>query len=361
MWIYGANSIHLAAKFMPQGLELLLSCLNHNSRVVDAKTDYECSPLHVAAANNDSLSTRYLPKFLKIALLSKCISFPYLLYLFIIFSVLLSYGANVDQEDSKGYTPLFYAASNCCLESLIELLDKGHADVHHVAKDNKKTALSKAHNYEAVMILTKYGAETNKKKDDLKRLMERHNTSSPRAILSQCISEVNEELLVLDLGHFKHTTKKDNEMYWHSLVQDHGKSELLLHPIFQVFLGLKWNQVKRFFWFNLLVDIIFVVSLTCSAYHFLNLIYCKPCDEIMDRSSVVAPSWSMKINTNNSRGTINCFSPITKCNENETCPDPEKLARFTDDSTSRTVQQYDTWENLSIKCHKNFLRYIRSM
>ena len=70
MWIYGANSIHLAAKFMPQGLELLLSCLNDQIRVVDSKTDYECSPLHVAAANNDSLSTRYLPKFLKITLLS---------------------------------------------------------------------------------------------------------------------------------------------------------------------------------------------------------------------------------------------------------------------------------------------------
>ena len=96
---------------------------------------------------------------------------------------MLSYGANVDSKDSKDYTPLFYAASNCCLESLIELLDKGHADVHHVAKGTKKTALSKAHNYEAVMILTKYGAETKKKKDDLKRLMERHNTSSPRAIL----------------------------------------------------------------------------------------------------------------------------------------------------------------------------------
>ena len=263
---------------------------------------------------------------------------------------MLSYGADVDQEDSKGYTPLFYAASNCCLESLIELLDKGHADVHHVAKDNKKTALSKAHNYEAVMILTKYGAETNKKKDDLKRLMERHNTSSPRAILSQCISEVNEELLVLDLGHFKHTTKKDNEMYWHSLVQDHGKSELLLHPIFQVFLGLKWNQVKRFFWFNLLVDIIFVVLLTCSAYHFLNLIYCKPCDEIMDRT------WSMKINFNNTiEGTINCFGSTLK---NKTCPDPEKCARFTENSPSKINQQYNTWENLNIKCHKNFLRYI---
>jgi ankyrin repeat protein len=66
----------------------------------------------------------------------------------------LSHGASVNARDFKGYTPLFYAASNCCLEILIELLEKGHANVKQVANDKEKTALSKAHNYEAVMILT---------------------------------------------------------------------------------------------------------------------------------------------------------------------------------------------------------------
>ena len=61
MWIYGANSIHLAAKFMPQGLELLLSSLDDNSGLVDIRSDYNCTPLHVAATSNDSLSTRYIP------------------------------------------------------------------------------------------------------------------------------------------------------------------------------------------------------------------------------------------------------------------------------------------------------------
>ena len=66
----------------------------------------------------------------------------------------MSHGANVNARDFKGYTPLFYAASNCCLEILIELLEKGHANVKQEANDKEKTALSKAHNYEAVMILT---------------------------------------------------------------------------------------------------------------------------------------------------------------------------------------------------------------
>ena len=286
------------------------------------------------------------------------------------FSVLLNHGANVESIDQKGYTPLFYAASNCCLEILIELLDKGHANVKHVATDDKITALSKAHNYEAVMILTKYDAETNRNQDDMKRLMERHNVSSPKAILSQCISEVNEELLVLDLGHFKNTTDDCNEMNFHEMAEEHGKSDLLLHPIFQVFLDLKWNQVKKFYWFNLLLDIVFVILLTCSAYHFLNLIYCQPCDEIIDIS------WPMEINTKETSGTINCFSPFGYCYENEqisdwdkkqencskitgACHDPEKCANFTDSTTSKIINTYDTWKNHGIKCHKNFLRYVQ--
>ena len=58
-WIYGANSIHLAAKFMPMVLELLLSSLDDANMLVNVENDYGHSPLHVAARNNDSLSTRY--------------------------------------------------------------------------------------------------------------------------------------------------------------------------------------------------------------------------------------------------------------------------------------------------------------
>ena len=59
MWIYGATPIHLAAKFMPKGLELMLSSLEENNRLVDIRSQYNCTPLHVAASNSDALSTRY--------------------------------------------------------------------------------------------------------------------------------------------------------------------------------------------------------------------------------------------------------------------------------------------------------------
>ena len=52
-WIFGANCIHLAAKFMPRGLNLILTkdnCCTRNMK--------RLSPLHIAARNDDSLSTR---------------------------------------------------------------------------------------------------------------------------------------------------------------------------------------------------------------------------------------------------------------------------------------------------------------
>ena len=193
--------------------------------------------------------------------------------------------------------------------------------------------------------------------------MERHNPSSPKAILSHCITEVNDEILVLDLEHFQRTTEDNNEMDLHQDVQDYGRSDLLIHPILQVFLDLKWNQVKKYYWLNLFVDMMFVIFLTFTAYHFLDLIYCQPCDEM------VVSSWSMKTLD----GTINCFSPHAYCygntfsescegktnnicsNVTDYCKDSEKCANFTMDGEI-TSGLYDTWKNLNLKCHKNFLR-----
>ena len=52
-WIFGANCIHLAAKFMPRGLNLILTKDNCSTRNMNG-----LSPLHIAARNDDSLSTR---------------------------------------------------------------------------------------------------------------------------------------------------------------------------------------------------------------------------------------------------------------------------------------------------------------
>ena len=89
--------------------------------------------------------------------------------------------------------------------------------------------------------------------------MKLHITSSPKAILSDSISEIDEEVLVLDFDNFQEKSN-ENEMDMHLMVKKYGKSELLLHPILQAFLDLKWNQVKNYYFFNLFHNLFFHLS-----------------------------------------------------------------------------------------------------
>ena len=58
-WIEKANCFHLAAKFNPTGLHLMLSQLKADQVVFQKLYENgQCSPLHVAALNSDSLSLR---------------------------------------------------------------------------------------------------------------------------------------------------------------------------------------------------------------------------------------------------------------------------------------------------------------
>lgn len=60
-WIFQASSLHLAAKFFPHGLKLLLSNFENNQTLMELlskKNQDGSTPLHLAAQNLDSLSTR---------------------------------------------------------------------------------------------------------------------------------------------------------------------------------------------------------------------------------------------------------------------------------------------------------------
>jgi hypothetical protein len=126
-------------------------------------------------------------------------------------------------------------------------------------------------------------------KSDLQRIAKRHFVPSSRAILNECISEVNGELLVLDFCHFRppNTTDKKNEMDFHLKVAKYGKHELLVHPIMQAFLDIKWGMFKKMFWLNLILDLTFAIFLTLVGHHFARLTHCHPCNE--DEND-----WSMK-------------------------------------------------------------------
>ena len=57
-WIFGANCLHLAAKFMPRGLKLIFENLNNHIALINVGNHNQCTPLHISANNITSLSTR---------------------------------------------------------------------------------------------------------------------------------------------------------------------------------------------------------------------------------------------------------------------------------------------------------------
>ena len=139
-----------------------------------------------------------------------------LFYIFFL-RILLSFGAQ-KCKDKRGYTPLFYASSAGSSANLIELIDT-NSDVNYKATDGK-TPMSKANTSSTVKLLASYGAETTNyvekdQKSDFSKFIDTHFETTPRFLLDQCISEVEEELLVLDFSHFQQTTEEKNEMDLH--------------------------------------------------------------------------------------------------------------------------------------------------
>ena len=58
-WIFGASSAHLAARFFPQGLDLILSGENICKALINCKAGpRETSPIHVASLSTNSLSVK---------------------------------------------------------------------------------------------------------------------------------------------------------------------------------------------------------------------------------------------------------------------------------------------------------------
>ena len=109
--------------------------------------------------------------------------------------------------DSKGYTPLFYAAKANGMEASYYLLDLGKADPNHQCQ-NGKTPLFKVSTYEDAKLLLRFGADQNIKtypkagaegKTALQYLVENCYADSPLAILDNDISKLGDDILKVDL------------------------------------------------------------------------------------------------------------------------------------------------------------------
>jgi hypothetical protein len=243
--------------------------------------------------------------------------------------ILLAAGANPSSEDKRFYTPLFMASRVGSIANIIDLLEIGHADPNHVAKDgNGKTPIFKARTYKAVQLLLSYGAdptitikekESNNKEDTgtsaFSHLL-KYNAESVQAILDGFVSLTHQEhdngkqLLVYDFGLFKHCTPKMNEMDLHYNAYKQDKSHLLTHPLMQIFLHLKWKQTEFFYWLNFIVYMLFVFVLTWQAFTFVQLAKCMDVEDteglcfkgagdlVVCPSNMTSLNMSVKYNTN---------------------------------------------------------------
>ena len=143
---------------------------------------------------------------------------------------------------------------------------------------------------EAVQILLNFGAKTSNvlktvdNKTNIDEFLENHSVETSKIILNECLEEINEDLVVFNFEPFE-DIKKDaegrsiNEMDLHLSVKKNNRSGLLLHPIMQAFLHLKWKQVKRLYFIFMCFEVAFVVALSFLGYDFVRMTFCSYCGE----------------------------------------------------------------------------------
>ena len=207
--------------------------------------------------------------------------------------------------------------------------------------------MSKAKSFETVMLLLKQGAKISGNKKDFINRFEKLPVEATEALLTQCIFEVNEELLVFDFDYFKKATIKTtlNEMDIHCKFQNNDQSQILLHPLMQAFLHLKWNQVKKIYWVNLFLEIIFAILLTTQVYQVLGLTICTPCNDTSHKMSMDI----VNLETMQPRGNIRCFGASEgTCENDESCA---KINLLNDSIIYENMEK-----TYGFTCHKYFLR-----
>ena len=168
--------------------------------------------------------------------------------------------APVDCKDCKDYTPLFYACKAANLEVIYELHKHG-SNINHRSDVTGKTPLFRARTEEVVDLLLNYGADISiKAKDDegstaIEYLM-KYSTSCPKAILDNCLSRQQDNMLVLDFQVFELGNEEKCEMSLYETIIEKERHNLLLHPLMQIFLCMKVKafsyQFQCKFWFQLM-------------------------------------------------------------------------------------------------------------
>ena len=200
-----------------------------------------------------------------------------------------------------GYTPLFFAPKVGALSNIIELVDQG-AKVNHISTDNRsqtklkgKTPIFRARNFDTVRLLLKFGADPNitatkimAEREELKVTAIQHllkyNVDCANAILDDSLA-IEEDDLIFNFEVFKTRHEdKDSDLVILEKVEEHApiqiskandKLPLLLHPLLQIFLNLKFSSIKKVYIIQMLFQILLVASFTVITVNYVQLTSCE--------------------------------------------------------------------------------------
>ena len=261
-WIYGATSVHLAARFFHHCLPKVLKF--DDQAVNDQTNEADFSPLHVSSIADMHLGSRILMKF----------------------------GARADAEDKYGRTPLHHAAMNANYLDVVTLVEEGGADIFK--KDHEgKAPYNVAKGSDAMKFFySKMTAENLSVADPEFKLYDEVLTKHPSLIehfLNIFISSTSQDLEAVgntfkyDYSLFVRGDKKTkvsyNLMKRHLDLIDANKSDLLLHPLMRSFTDIKWRQYLSLFYFNMLTVFGFLTFFTWYSFVYVDICQCLPIND----------------------------------------------------------------------------------
>ena len=152
----------------------------------------------------------------------------------------------IDAQDHTGQTPLHIAAKYGNFEGVVALVSDGEADIYETDDTNRRTALHVAKSAEVFeYLLTKTDMQKLRTIDPelaLFNITLKQNPNSMPKFLDSLVTCTGDDLhgdenqFVYDLSLFTNGTKKEIcHMDRHFRVVEEGHSDLLLHPLMQLF------------------------------------------------------------------------------------------------------------------------------
>ena len=194
----------------------------------------------------------------------------------------MNFDASVETKDYRGFTPLHIAAKAGNEVATYLLLEAGAQK--DVVGDSGKTPLHRASSPKIVRMLLRANCErivpqkqklpTKSKLSSFEGLLFRNPEAAIEFLHHGVFTndldlDSSECLLIYDFDLFvgpSEDGKVDyrDEMLYHVAMTYHQK-ELLKHPLPELFLHLKWERTKRFFFVNLLICVLYALSLTTLA------------------------------------------------------------------------------------------------